>query len=105
MTRCPSHLDPTNSPNLRITGGGCGPDCNARFDILKPQNKEVGYMCIQVLLSTYDSARGFSLGRHSELLSVSNAELSARGTLPFLGASASRSMGAPFFFLPPRGES
>ena len=54
-------------------------------------------------LSTYDSARGFSLGRHSEPLSVSNAELSARETFPFLGAFASRFVEAPLFFLPLRG--
>ena len=57
-------------------------------------------------LSTYDSARGFSRGRHPELLSVSNAELSARETLPFLDASASvsRSMEAALFFLPLGGR-
>ena len=54
-------------------------------------------------LSTYNSARGFSRGRHPELLSVSNAELSARETLPFLDASASRSVEAALFFLPPLG--
>ena len=54
-------------------------------------------------LSTYDLARDLSLGRHSELLSISHAELSARETLPFLDASASRSMEAALFFLPPSG--
>ena len=51
-------------------------------------------------LSTYDSARGLSLGRHSELLSMSHAELSARETFPFLDASASRCVEAALFFLP-----
>ena len=54
-------------------------------------------------LSTYDSARGLSLGRHSELLSMSHAELSARETFPFLDASASRCVEAALFFLPPSG--
>ena len=61
-------------------------------------------MCVNVPLSTYDSARGFSLGRHSELLSVSNADLSTRETVPFLHASASRSMEPPFSSFPPRGR-
>ena len=60
-------------------------------------------MSALVPLSTYDSARGLSLGRHSELLSVSNAELSAKEALPFLDASASRCMEAALFFLPPSG--
>ena len=54
-------------------------------------------------LSTYDSVRGLSLGRHSELLSMSHAELSTRETLPFLDASASRCVEATLFFLPPLG--
>ena len=62
-------------------------------------------MSASVPLSTYDSARGLSLRRHSELLSISNAELSARETLPFLDASASRSVEAALFFLPPQGEN
>ena len=54
-------------------------------------------------LSTYDSARGLSLGRHSELLSMSHAELSARDTFPFLDTSASSCVEAALFFLPPSG--
>ena len=61
-------------------------------------------MYIYIPLSTYDPARGFSLGRHSGLLSVSDSELSARETLPFLDASASGSVVAALFFLPPSGE-
>ena len=62
-------------------------------------------MSASVPLGTYDSARGLSLGRHSELLSVCNAELSAKEDLPFLDASASRCMEAALFFLPSSGES
>ena len=58
-------------------------------------------MCVSVPLSTYDSARGFSLGRHSELLSMSHAELSAGETLPYLDASASRCVEAALFSPPP----
>ena len=60
-------------------------------------------MNVSGFLSTHDLARGLSLGRHSELLSVSNVELSARETFPFLDASASRFMEAAHFFLPPSG--
>ena len=56
-------------------------------------------------LSTYDSARGLSLGRHSELLSTSHAGLSTAAAFPFLDASASICMEAALFFLPPLGES
>ena len=54
--------------------------------------------------NTYNSARGLSLGRHSELLSVAAVELSGREAFPFLDASASRRMEAGLFFLPPQGE-
>ena len=60
-------------------------------------------MSASVPLSTYDSARGLSLGRHSELLSVSSAVLSAREALPFLDASSSRCVEAALFFLLPSG--
>ena len=60
-------------------------------------------MSASVPLSTYDSARGLSLGRHSELLSVSGAVSSARQALPLLDASASRCVEAALFFLPPSG--
>ena len=62
-------------------------------------------MSASVPLSTYDSARGLSLGGHSELLSVSSAELSAREALPFLDACYSRCVEAALFFrTPSRGE-
>ena len=54
-------------------------------------------------LSTYDSARGLSLGRHSELLLVSGAVSSAKEALPLLDASPSRLVEAALFFLPPSG--
>ena len=54
-------------------------------------------------LSTHDSARGLSRGCRSGLLSMSHAELSARETIPFLDASASRCVEAALFFLPPSG--
>src|SRR3990170_8051522 len=58
-----------------------------------------------VSLNTYDSARGFGLGCHSGMASVSDSELSERMIFPFLDASASRSAKAPLFFFPPlRGE-
>ena len=54
-------------------------------------------------LSTHDFARGLSLGRHSELLSVAAVELSGREAFPFLDALASRCVEAALFFLPPSG--
>ena len=47
-------------------------------------------MSVSVPSGTYDSARGLSLGRHSELLSTSHAGLSTTAAFPFLDASASR---------------
>ena len=50
---------------------------------------------------TYESARGFDLGRHSGMASASVLESSEREGFPFLDASASRSVEAPLFFPPP----
>ena len=61
-------------------------------------------ICI-VSLNTYDSARGFGLGRHSGMASAFESEPSERDIFPLLDASASGSTEAAlFFFLPLRGE-
>ena len=54
--------------------------------------------------NTYNSARGLFRGHRSGLLSTSHTELSAMEAFAFLDASASKSMEAALFFLPPAGD-
>ena len=57
-----------------------------------------------VSLDTYDSAKGFDLGRRFGVASTSPSESSKNEGFPFLAASTSRSAGAPLFFFPLGGR-
>ena len=82
-----------------IVGGDREPGCNAQFNMLEPQGIKLDICTVP--LDTYNPARGFGLGRHSGMGSVSDLESSERESFPFLDASASRSAEAALFFSPP----
>ena len=102
-SHAPSCSAPANSQKTMIVGGDREPDYIMQFNVLKPQSIKPDICTVS--LDTYDSARGFGLGRHSGTASVSDSESSEREIFPFFDASASRSTEAALFFFPPlRGE-